>query len=1194
MSNTLGVDGYRLEQAMARLQLIYTKPAHPYYIAAPDYRETSSGVCTLHYLCHALNLSGREAYICGGKVVNPELKTPLLDQATADRHIASGKVPITVYPEVTSGNPLSGKVVARYLLNVEGFLTGRAMEEEPDDLLFYYDARIAAKKGVSVADLLCFPIIDISLFNAPDPSVPRQGHYLYQNRHPLDQVDYASLPAGIRLLSVANPLSLVELAKVLRSAEVLYSYEWSMTCAIAVLCGCPVIFMAGHSVDQVFLDGIFFGRQGFALSDETDALEVARAGVQGALQRYVAVTEPFWQQLDVFIEKTQAAAQQQALADKQGMLAWLEQRCPEEPQRAALMQRLASGRAPMLGVLVLGSDDADQALMRTLESLAPDQCLYRHLQVVTLGAASPASDVPGLSVHHRPCQAAQRSEVINRVVADSGCDWFMVVEAGVEFTPGGLLLVALELANAADACVAAYADEAMRMGNGSLGISLRPDLNLDLLLSLPASVSPHWLLRSSEFLAQGGFDTGCGQAFELEYQLRLVEQRGLSGIEHISEPLLVSEALRFADCASEREVVGRHLKARGYAQAHVDSHLPGHYRLDYGHADQPMVSIVILLDGALEQFQRCIEALLQHTDYPCYEVLLLDPGSDEPQVRQWLQGIEQIGGDQLRVLSFAQGQCPALLRNDAGRLARGEYLLWLDATAAPIAKGWLQQLLNHAQRPEVAAVGAKLLSMNGRIHHAGLVLGLRGPVGRVFAGYAHSDSGYMQRLTVDQNYSALSGECLMVRRDLFVEAGGFDEAPALARWMDVDLCLRLRQAGYLNVWTPHAQLLIDRPAMADASVEEEDALYARWLPVLAHDPAYNRHLSLAHAGGFKVATLQSTWQPPQGQREMPVLVVHPLDQGELGYSRVVRPFNGLKAAGYIDGRVSPGLTPLVELERLAADVVVFQGGLDAPRLEVMRRIQAFSHVFTVLELSDYLPDLPVGSARREGLGEDVFHSLQQALGCVDRLVVPTAALAQAFAGLHGDIRVVETRLSIDAWRHIKGQRRTAGRPRLGWVGSSEQASDLEVIAPVIKALAADVEWVFFGFCPNSLRPYVHEYHEGVEVQQYPQKLAGLNLDLALVPLQQTLFNVCRGNQRQLEFGACAVPVICSDIGQEQDDLPVSRVHNSYEHWIEAIGLHLANLDAAQRRGDELRDAVHRCWMLDEDHLQRWRSAWLPA
>ncbi|CAM3587873.1 glycosyltransferase family 2 protein [Pseudomonas wadenswilerensis] len=1194
MSNTLGVDQFRLEQALSRLQLMYAKPAHPYYISAPDYRETSSGVCVLHYLCHVLNQNGQDAYIVGGKVVNPDLKTPLLDQATAEGHIASGKVPIIVYPEVTSGNPLNGKVVARYVLNVEGFLTGRMMDEEPGDLLFFYDARIAAEKSAGVTDLLCFPIIDISLFSAPDETVQRKGHYLYQNRHPLDQVDYSSLPEGIRLLSVANPLSLRELAEVLRSAEVLYSYEWSMTCSIAVLCGCPVIFMAGYGIDQTFLDGIFFGKEGCAVSDQVDALAVARAGVKGALQRYAAVTAQFWQQLDVFIEKTQAAAVRQALADRQGMQVWLEQRCPDEQQRAALMTRLANGHSPRLGVLVLDNGDAEQALTRTLESLAPARCLYPNLQVVTLGDAASVAGVPGLSVRHLPCQAEQRSAVINQVVADSAFDWFMVVEAGVEFTPGGFLLVAQALANATDDRLAFYADEAMRMGNGTLGISLRPDLNLDLLLSLPASVSSHWLFQRNGFLAQGGFDTGCGEAFELEYQLRLIEQRGLSGIEHISEPLLVCEALCFADSVSEREVINRHLQARGYGQAQVNTYLPGHYQLDYGHAGQPMVSIVILLDGVMEQFQRSIEALLQYTDYPAYEVLLLNAGSDDPQLRQWLQGIEQIGGDQLRVLPFAPGQSAALLRNEAGRLARGEYLLWLDAAAAPIAQGWLQQLLNHAQRPEVAAVGGKLLTMNGKIHHAGLVLGLRGPVGRAFTGYSHSDTGYMQRLMVDQDYSALSGECLMLRRDLFVEVGGFDEAPELARWMDVDLCLRLRQAGFLNVWTPHAQLLIDRPALAAASVEEEDALYARWLPVLGHDPAYNPHLSLTHAGGFKVASLQSTWHSPQGQREVPVLSLHPLDQGDLGYSRVVCPFNALKAAGCIDGQVSPGVAQLVELERLAADVVVFQGGLDEPRLEAMRRIQAFSRAFTVLDLSDYLPDLPLGSARRKGIGEDIFHNLQRALGYVDRLVVPTTALAKAFAGLHADIRVVETRLPIEAWRDVQGRRRTGARPRLGWVGNSEQATDLNVIAPVIKALAADVEWVFFGYCPSSLQPYVHEYHDGVDVQQYPQTLAGLNLDLALVPLEQSLFNVCKGNQRQLEFGACAVPVICSDIGQGQDNLPVARVSNSYEHWIEAIGLHLANIEATQRRGDELKDAVHRYWMFDEEHQQRWCSAWLPG
>ncbi|MBN0322003.1 glycosyltransferase, partial [Pseudomonas aeruginosa] len=96
--------------------------------------------------------------------------------------------------------------------------------------------------------------------------------------------------------------------------------------------------------------------------------------------------------------------------------------------------------------------------------------------------------------------------------------------------------------------------------------------------------------------------------------------------------------------------------------------------------------------------------------------------------------------------------------------------------------------------------------------------------GRAFEGRSHEDAGYLQRLQVDQNYSAVAGECLLMRRELFLELGGFDEA--LTRWDDVDICLRAVQAGYLNVWTPRARLLLDAPATTAASVEEEDALYA--------------------------------------------------------------------------------------------------------------------------------------------------------------------------------------------------------------------------------------------------------------------------------------------------------------------------------------------------------------------------------
>ena len=107
---------------------LHRGPGHPYYIVAPGYRETSSGICVLHYLCHALNLEGRDAFIVGDVAVNPLLKTPLLTEEIKRQHIEQNRVPIAVYPEVTVGNPLGASVVVRYLLNREGAIAGRSME----------------------------------------------------------------------------------------------------------------------------------------------------------------------------------------------------------------------------------------------------------------------------------------------------------------------------------------------------------------------------------------------------------------------------------------------------------------------------------------------------------------------------------------------------------------------------------------------------------------------------------------------------------------------------------------------------------------------------------------------------------------------------------------------------------------------------------------------------------------------------------------------------------------------------------------------------------------------------------------------------------------------------------------------------------------------------------------------------------
>lgn len=374
--------GAGLEQAMKCLRLMYARPEHPYYIMAPDYRETSSGIASLHYLCHLLNLNGREAYILGGTVVNPELKTPLLDDAASQRHALAGRVPIAVYPEVTTGNPFGSSVVARFLLNFEGFINGRSMEAAPSDLLFYSGKLIAEDHGRPNGDLLCLPTIDIDLFCAGRSHARREGRYLYQNRFPLDAIDYSQLPEDIRLLSMANALTLPELAQLLQRAQVMYTHEWSMTCVIAVLCGCPVIFIPGHGIDQAFLDASFVGSAGFAMMDREDALAHAQAGVDGALQRYVERTAPFWGQLEVFIEKTQAAARREAVGNQLGMRDWLRQRYPRPQQMKVIEGRLADAADVRIVVLVVDHGDP-VALEITLDSL--DRSLCPGVQVCVLG-----------------------------------------------------------------------------------------------------------------------------------------------------------------------------------------------------------------------------------------------------------------------------------------------------------------------------------------------------------------------------------------------------------------------------------------------------------------------------------------------------------------------------------------------------------------------------------------------------------------------------------------------------------------------------------------------------------------------------------------------------------------------------------------------------------------------------------------
>lgn len=887
---------------------------------------------------------------------------------------------------------------------------------------------------------------------------------------------------------------------------------------------------------------------------------------------------------------------QRLAAQHASLTQWLTQRTPNPAQSRLIAERLGSA-APTLAIFIRTTGQDNAALATTLQSLAELRPPYAPSSITVLGGPEPAAQekLPRLR-----WVAAQTLDAISPIVQEEGYGWISVVDAGDCFTPSGLLMVALELLDAPQ-CRAVYADALVRTDADEPAPLFRPDFNLDMLLSCPANMARHWLFRRDVFLEAGGFDAAYAQAPEFELLLRLIETGGLDGLAHVHEPLLTTTAPPLVNNEHELAAIAKHLLARGYNNATVDTTLPGRYRILYGHETQPLVSIIIPTKDQFALLERCVRSLLEKTAYPHYEILLVDNGSTDPAACTWLDGLAGMGDARIRVLRYRQPFNYAAMNNLAVSEARGDYLVLLNNDTAVVRGDWLDALLNHAQRPEVGVVGAKLLYPNGQVQHAGLLLGLQGMAGYAFSRAEADAPGYMHRLEIDQNYSAVSGACMVVRRSVYEELGGMNAEDFPLLCGDIDLCLRARAAGYLTVWTPHAVLLHDKGASLTALPPQgfdrereraQNLMCERWLPVLAHDPAYNQNLSLLSTEFAVETNAHLNWNPLSWRPLPVVLAVHADVQG-CGHYRIIHPGRGLAQAGMADVRVSDSLYGPVAMERLRPDTWVMQRLIDYPLLEMVRRTVPFTRAFKVAELDDYLLKLPPKSAHYDQFPKDMLHRMRRWLGLMDRLVVSTAPLANAMSKLHRDIRVVPNRLPPDRWGNLVSQRRQGRRPRVGWAGGESHLGDLELIADAVKELADEVEWVFFGMCPKPMRQYLHEFHGHVAIEDYPRKLASLNLDLAVAPLEHNLFNDCKSNLKLLEYGACGYPVVCSNELPYQGDLPVTRVKNRHKDWVDAIRMHLADLDATAAAGDALRSAVQRDWLLEDTHLGDWLRAWLP-
>jgi GT2 family glycosyltransferase len=199
-----------------------------------------------------------------------------------------------------------------------------------------------------------------------------------------------------------------------------------------------------------------------------------------------------------------------------------------------------------------------------------------------------------------------------------------------------------------------------------------------------------------------------------------------------------------------------------------------------------------------------------------------------------------------RLLQFSEAHNDSAAKNYGAKETDAPWLLFLDDMVESVDPEWLTMMAEHIQRPEVGAVGARLLSSSGTIEHAGIVLGVNGIAQPAFRGFPAEHPGANRQLQVTRNCSAVSSACMLTRRDVFQQAGGFEENLSGVLG-DVDLCLKIRRAGYLIVYTPFAKLYWHESQAAMVDAGGEALLSQRWANVLEGDPFYNPNLSRERA-----------------------------------------------------------------------------------------------------------------------------------------------------------------------------------------------------------------------------------------------------------------------------------------------------------------------------------------------------------
>jgi O-antigen biosynthesis protein len=378
----------------------------------------------------------------------------------------------------------------------------------------------------------------------------------------------------------------------------------------------------------------------------------------------------------------------------------------------------------------------------------------------------------------------------------------------------------------------------------------KPGWSPDLLLSVNY-ICHFAVLRKSLVKELGGFRSGYDGA--QDYDLFLRASTMTSRIAHIPKILY---HWRDHECSTATDVSRKEyadksgiaalsdfLKSKHVVAEVFPSAIKTNYIVRFMIKGRPRVSIIIPFKDKVDLLQKCVDSILKKTTYEEYELILVSNRSNEEETFHYLDAISK--NDRIKVLTFDEEFNYSRINNYAAQFCRGEFLLFLNNDIEVLEGDWMTFLLEHAQRKEIGAVGCKLLFPDKTIQHAGVIVGITGFAGHVFAGLPEHTSNYFGSTSFVRNFLAVTGACLMVRREVFDEVGGFNES-FIVCGSDVEFCLRIHNRGYRNLYTPYAVLYHHEAVSRGTCIPLIDfqlslESYEKFLSV--RDPYYNPNLT---------------------------------------------------------------------------------------------------------------------------------------------------------------------------------------------------------------------------------------------------------------------------------------------------------------------------------------------------------------